>query len=377
MKGAMIYVNAGKGHYIPAKALADSFEDAGHEVMLVELFSTFGAPFWESFVRHEWRFMLRHPKLEAWADSKSDSPKTSSTVRKFTLHKKHIMAFSRWYEENKPDFILSTNFLGSALIPYTVKVLGLKVPVYQYCPDVFDTPGAGVCNLLTKAYIASDFGKEVLIAKGQDANTVSVCPFPIRKQFIKAKGFNQKEMRRKLNLPDKFTLLCSFGGEGIGNTTLLLELAARGIDCQAVVIGGYSNTTDEYFKKLSERYPDFPVYKRGFVDNVEEYIVACDMQIGKGGANSMFEAIYLEKPSIITEVLYLYRKCAVFLENHKVGWAENNSVKQADIIEQYINDANLRDEVTKAFKELPIEINSDKFRDLIIHDTKEYYSKFN
>ena len=34
MKGAMLYVNAGKGHYVPAKALADSFIRAGQEAVL-------------------------------------------------------------------------------------------------------------------------------------------------------------------------------------------------------------------------------------------------------------------------------------------------------------------------------------------------------
>ena len=79
MKGAMIYVNAGKGHYIPSKALADSFIDSGNEAILVELFKEiFNAPFWEFFVRNEWRFMLKHPELEAKSNSSADNLLKSS-----------------------------------------------------------------------------------------------------------------------------------------------------------------------------------------------------------------------------------------------------------------------------------------------------------
>ena len=41
MRGAMLYVNAGKGHYTPAIALADSFNKAGHTVVVEDLLQQF------------------------------------------------------------------------------------------------------------------------------------------------------------------------------------------------------------------------------------------------------------------------------------------------------------------------------------------------
>ena len=164
MKGAFVYVDAGKGHYIPAKALSDSFIASGNEAILTELFEDIlGTSFWKAFVRKEWRFMLKHPWFEARMDASSDTKKSSDIIRFLTFHKRHIKAFERWYEENRPDFILSTNFIGGVLLPYAVKALKLNIPVYQYCPDVIDSPGSGICDLLTKVYIASEKGKETLI----------------------------------------------------------------------------------------------------------------------------------------------------------------------------------------------------------------------
>ena len=376
MKGAMIYVNAGKGHYIPAKALADSFVDSGNDAILVELFKgIFDAPFWEFFVRHEWRFMLRHPSLEISSSISIDTPNVADRIRRVALMKKYIIAFSRWYEENKPDFLLSTNFLGGALLPYVAKAISLNIPIYQYCPDVLDAPGGGITNLLTKVYISSEHGKRKLIEKGQNPSSISICPFPLRKQFVEYIQKDKIATRRAINISDKPTILFAFGGEGIGSIALLYELASRKIDCQAVLIGGSSRFMDKEIHHFVKSYPSFLIYKRGFVDNVEDYISACDIQVGKSGVNSIFEAIGLRRPFIMTEILYMSREYVNFLKEHRVGWAEPDVSKQANIIEEYLSNSKLREEINKEYNSFPIKISVDKFRDQIIADTKLFYEK--
>ena len=73
MRGAMLYVNAGKGHYIPAVALAESFNNAGHSAIVEDLFIVMGTPFWEWFCKYDWRFLLHHPRLEGVVHSFTDT----------------------------------------------------------------------------------------------------------------------------------------------------------------------------------------------------------------------------------------------------------------------------------------------------------------
>ena len=65
MKGAFLYVDAGKGHYIPAVALADAFKDKGHEAVVDDLLLVFKVPFFRWVSKHYWRYLLHHPRLES------------------------------------------------------------------------------------------------------------------------------------------------------------------------------------------------------------------------------------------------------------------------------------------------------------------------
>lgn len=64
MKGAFLYVDAGKGHYVPAVALRDAMNDMGEEAVVEDLFIIFKAPLVRWVSKHYWRYLLRHPKLE-------------------------------------------------------------------------------------------------------------------------------------------------------------------------------------------------------------------------------------------------------------------------------------------------------------------------
>lgn len=372
MKGAMLYVNAGKGHYIPAKALHDSLIKSGQESVLEDLFVVFGTNFWEFFCKYDWRFLLHHPRLEPIVHSATDNRLSFKLIKWQGLNRKHLEAFRNWYEANRPDFIVSTNFIGGIFLPEAIRKIGVDIPIYQYAADVFDSPLTGINPLLTRMYVPSRIGCENVIRRGQPESTVSVCPFPLQTHFEEYELLSKREAREKLRLTDKFTVLMNLGGEGIGNTELLNELVSRNYDVQVVAIGGMSKTTQAAFDRFQRENPSFTFLRRGFVDNVQEYISACDLQIGKAGANAVMESMYIGRPFIVTEVLYAFRASRDFFERHKVGWCENNVEKQANIIGSLFLNQEMLLEIQKRFDILPIEFGAAKFRDQIISDTLKY-----
>lgn len=375
MKGAMLYINAGKGHYTPAKALSDSFVRAGHEAILEDLFVVFDTPFWEVFCKYDWRFLLHHPKMEPYSHSITDNRLSYYLIKKQGLMKRHYEGFVNWYEKNKPDFIISTNFLGGVFLPAVVKKAGINIPIYQYAADVFDTPITGINSAITKMYFPSSIGCENAIKKGQAPETVAVCPFPLQENLENYKPLEKEEARKKLGLENRFTVLFSLGGEGIGNLDFLFILAKKNLDLQVVVVGGKSKTTNRAFERFEKEYPDFKLYRKGFVNNINEYLSACDIQIGKAGANSVMESVYLKRPCIVSEVLYAFKASKTFFSKYGVGWDVNKPEKQAEIIEKCCANPEFMPEMEKRFSAVDIEFSSDRFRDLLIKDTNSFYNK--
>ena len=371
-----MYVNAGKGHYVPAKALADSFNRAGHEVIVEDLFMAMNSSFWEWFCKYDWRFLLHHPHMESVLHAMTDNRLSYHLIRMAGVSSGHLKSFQTWYDKYKPEFIVSTNFIGGIILPAIIKKLNINIPIFQYAADVFDTPVAGVSKELYKMYLPTEIGCRNAIRKGQPAETVSLCPFPLQYSMTTFDRKSKQEMRAKLGLKDKFTVLLALGGEGIGNADFLYRMVEQGYNWQIVAIGGMSKSTNKLFDKFCSSYPYVDFIRPGFVQNVNEYLTASDIQIGKAGANALMESIYLHRPCIISQLLYAARATRVFFADNFVGWCENSVSKQVSIVETCFNNSSTLQTMSDRYASLPINFNTDEFREQIISDTRLYQQKY-
>ena len=59
-----VYVDGGKGHYIPAKAVQEQLIALGHKATLIEFFDLFKIKWIGRINKKVWRLMLRSPKIE-------------------------------------------------------------------------------------------------------------------------------------------------------------------------------------------------------------------------------------------------------------------------------------------------------------------------
>ncbi|MCF0237936.1 MAG: UDP-N-acetylglucosamine--LPS N-acetylglucosamine transferase [Sphaerochaetaceae bacterium] len=375
MKGAFIYVDAGKGHYVPAIALRDAFVEMGGEAVVEDLFVVFKSPIVHWCSKNYWRFLLHHPALEKKINKAVDNKTANVLLKNLKIDITAYNHFKRWFFKEKPDFIITTNFMGSALLPSLIKKLGVNCPVFDYEADLFDQVKSGIEATVTKVYVPTSIGVENTIKMGQPENTVTLSPFPLSSKFEKCQKLTKEEARKKLGLKNKFTVLCNLGGEGIGSPDFLYSLVKRALDVQVVVIGGKSKTTEKAFNAFKEKNPDFSLEMRGFVNNPQEYIMACDMQMGKAGANSLMESLFLNRPFLVSEVLYMARHTSKFFQDHYCGWCEDDLEKKVDIIEKCVKDSQEMEKINKAFKDLPVVFSAKKLMEMVLEDTKEFYSK--
>lgn len=374
---ACIYVDGGKGHYVPAKALAEQFEAMGHSVVFEEFYNLMQLAWMGKINKKTWRFMLGHPKLELWLNSRTDSSKSVDSGLRYARKHRNEM-FKSWIRENRLDFIVCTHFVPSRIMSELVHENNLSIPVYYYATDVFSSPCSSIAPRLRRYFIPTEAGKEHIIEKGQPADSVALCSFPLQKACANSIRMDKADARRKLGLKGMFTIQLNLGGEGIGTVALITELSKRNLPIQILVLGGLSEKMKERLEKMKAKLSsDIVLHVIGFVKNVDEYLYASDIVVGRAGINTMVEAMYMHRPFLITELVYTVISSAAYFEQYKIGWLALEPIKQADIIEHSLKNPDFLTDMEYNFSQVPMRYGASSFARQIIDDVEAYHKENN
>lgn len=374
MRGIICYIDGGKGHYTPAKAIHESMIRSGHDVTIAELFLALDLRFWYWLTKYIWRFLLHHPRLEKIISGSHDN-QTSWNKWALLARLFYKKTFSRWLDEHDPEFIVVTHFLCGVLLIPMIKACGRDIPVFYYSPDVFMSVKGGISNAYENMYIPSQEGVQQVIDAGMDPAKVTLCSFPIQHTFLKFERLDKATARKKLGLQDMFTVLLSLGGEGIGTTDFVQTAAKEKLEIQVILAGRISTSTSLKYDLFKTRYPQFDLVIIGFVDNIHEYLMASDMVIGKQGANTLMEAIFMRRPCMISELLYTAERSAEFLRKYQIGWSEDDPERQVEIVKSCALDPQFQSKIEHNFDIVPLTFGADALSDQIIADAKDYHGR--
>lgn len=367
MKPAFLYVNAGKGHYIPAKAMYDAYLDEyGEPAILANLFDIISSKFIQKTIQDNWRHSLKHTSSQPYTYKMIDNPLNRILLRLIINSSKHTRALKDWLDKEKPDLIVSTHFMGGLILPNAIARLGYDIPVFQYAADCVATPKTGVNNKLKYMYLATERGVENAVKSGMERDKVKLCPFPLQYRIENSPRLSKEEASRKLGLEDIFTVAFSMGGEGISRLGILEEVDKRNLRIQFILLGNIGESTRAELDDIMGNIRNIRIITPGFVSNVNEYLEASDMTMGKAGANSVMESIYLKRFTLVSDQLYPFEGSKPLLEEHGIGKVENNIRKQADIIEElYENPGMVTDE---NFENTGITFSSRAFIKMLLED---------
>ncbi len=374
MKGLCVYVDGGKGHYVPAKAVADELNRKGVETVLEEFFDYLDIRWMGRINKKFWRLMLRMPGLEQKISKHNDADSNGMEWGIKFANKHCTRMLKANLEEFRPDFIFATHPYASTILSEMLSFLEIDIPVYYYATDVFSAPVASICDKLRKFFISTEEGREKVIAMGQRPETVEIVPFPLQQSVAESPRLTKQEARRKLDLDENlFTLQLNLGGEGIGSLSLLHSLVKSDIPMQIVIIGGMDKKMTEKISGIVKHSENArtKVYNRGFINNVNEYLAASDIVAGRAGINTIVEAMYAHRPFLITELVYTVLPSADYVEKYNVGWnCSKNKTKSLEIVKEYAASSDKIAELDRAFFDVPIEFGSDKLADIIISDAE-------
>ena len=372
MRGLCVYVDGGKGHYVPAKAVQEELQAMGSDTVLEEFFDYLDIRWMGRINKSFWRTMLRMPALERHISKFNDSDSNGMewAIRFADKHCTRMLQAN--LEEFRPDFVFATHPYASTVLSEMFDYLGIDIPVYYFATDVFSAPVAAVCDKLRRFYISTEEGVEVVRSMGQARNTIELAPFPLQRSVADVRKLDKKGTRKKLGLDaDLFTLQINLGGEGLGSLYLLESLIKKNIPMQIVILGGMDKNMSKKINGIIDksRNTDVRVYCKGFVNNVDEYLAASDIIAGRAGINTIVEAMYAHRPFLITELVYTVIPSADYVEKYKVGWNCTGKRKESvEIVLDYTEHPEKLAELDANFNSIPIEFSARHLAEKVASD---------
>ncbi|MGI9054365.1 MAG: MGDG synthase family glycosyltransferase [Pyrinomonadaceae bacterium] len=284
----------GAGHLRAAEALEKQFKqmNAAEEVVNIDVLDYTNPLFRRLYGKAYIEMVNTMPEVLGWMYDSLDKP-WENERRRLALDRLNTQPLIKFLKKYDPDIAVCTHFLPAEIISWLKAKKKIDFPQAIVVTD-FDAHAMWLCHNFEHYFVALEETKIHLEKLGIPAEKLTVSGIPIDSIFAEEKDKNKT--RKNLGLEkDKLTILVSAGGFGVGKIEHLLEaLADLETPSQIVAICGRNEELKEKLEKLSreklnnERVNFKPI---GFTKEMDEYMSASDLIVGKPGGLTTSEAL--------------------------------------------------------------------------------------
>ena len=300
----IISVSAGAGHLRAAQAVEKAFLllKAAKEVRNIDALQYTNTLFHELYSKAYIDIVDKTPEIWGWLYDHFDKP-WHNERRRLAFDKLNARPFVKMLEEYQPDMTVCTHFLPAEIISWLKEKHRLHTRQVITVTD-FDIHAMWLCRHYEHYFVALDETKAHLEELGVPSDKVTVSGIPIDPIF--AEHRDKTQMRRKLGLDISLTtILVSAGGLGVGPIEQLIQsLAKIHHKVQVVAICGKNEELKDRIDELVAELPsDSPVQIKsiGFTNEMDSYMSAADLVLGKTGGLTTSEALAKGLGFIIVE----------------------------------------------------------------------------
>jgi processive 1,2-diacylglycerol beta-glucosyltransferase len=289
----LLSASAGAGHLRAAQALERAFAERGaaREVRHVDTLEYTNKVFRRLYSRAYLDMVNSAPEVLGWLYDHLDTP-WERERRRLLVDKLNTGPFRKMIEEYKPDFAVCTHFLPAEIISWLKAKDRLACPQGIVVTD-FDVHAMWLCHHYEQYFVALDETRVHLEKLGIPPDKVSVTGIPVDPAFAVPRDKSAARLRLDL-APDLTTILLSAGGFGVGPIEhLVSSLLEVRHPVQVVAICGRNAELKERLEALAQRAPagSPPISIVGFTKEMDEYMAASDIIVGKPGGLTTSEAL--------------------------------------------------------------------------------------
>jgi processive 1,2-diacylglycerol beta-glucosyltransferase len=301
----LLSASSGAGHVRAAQALEKAFAERGDCVVqhidairyVSKLFQRFYEKAYISMVR-------RVPELMGVLYERTDQP-WNHPRRRLAMDRLNTQPMIRMLKRLQPHLCVATHFLPAEIIGWLIAKEKLRARHAIVVTD-YDVHALWLCRTVDRYYVAMDESVEYMARIGVPREKMRVTGIPVDPAFAVLASRAAERKRFGLDA-EALTLLVSAGGEGVGPIAQIVrDLLAMQQPWQIVAIAGKSEKTLHHLQELASRAGALPsgaprLCAVGFTTEMDRYMAAADLLIGKAGGLTTSEALARSLPTALIE----------------------------------------------------------------------------
>lgn len=350
-------IAAGGGHVATARAMAEAIEryyPGEFELRVSDYMKDVGVTGLDRRHKQSWRRALRYPVLARTGQRIIDSfPRQYMALQRRIL-RSFARAAAADLNADPPQLVVSNHGLITTGLAEAKRLYDLRLPVLTFATEPHNISAYWAEPRADLIVVPSEEVRRDLLRLGVPPNKLEVVGYPVRQSFLNPPS--KEEARGQLGIRNRFTCLVTFGGEGVGGDqrrlveTLLNSDSAR----QVVAVTGRNEALLAVLRKLSASNDRLKV--EGFVEDMAPYLAAADVFVGKAGPASVYEALAIGRPVLLTGYAGLNERGVLrFVEREGLGCYVRTRVSLLRAVRRYASEPALSTEVALRCKALDIE----------------------
>jgi processive 1,2-diacylglycerol beta-glucosyltransferase len=296
---------SGAGHLRAAQALEKAFCARGD--CLVEHIDAmkYASKFFQS-IYHKTYISLanRAPDVLGLLYDRTDQPWNNPRPR-LAVDRLNAQPMIRMLQRAQPDLCVATHFLPGEILAWLIDKKKLRARNAIVITD-YDVHALWLCRTVDRYYVALPESAEYMVAIGVPREKLRITGIPVDPLF--AKPVDRHVARKRLGLdPSAPIVLAAAGGEGVGPVEQLVRgLLELGRPWQIVAIAGKSEKMRKHLDVLSGQAGALPsgcprLCPIGFTTEMDQYMAAADLMVGKAGGLTTSEALARALPMVLID----------------------------------------------------------------------------
>ncbi|HEX8772441.1 MAG TPA: glycosyltransferase [Pyrinomonadaceae bacterium] len=293
-KVLVLSASAGAGHMRAADAVERAIVETGAslEVRHVDTLAYTNKLFRHLYSKAYLEMVNKTPEVLGWLYDHLDKP-WKNERRRLALDKLNTRPFVRMLKEYQPEIIVCTHFLPAEIISWLRAKERITSRQAIVVTD-FDVHAMWLCHHYEHYFVALEETRVHMEKLGIPKEKLTVSGIPIDPVFALEK--DKRAMRDKHQLrQDVLTILLSAGGFGVGPMEHIIQsLTEMRGPVQVVALCGRNAELKERIEGLARGFaPGARVSIRpvGFTKEMDEYMSASDILLGKPGGLTTSEAL--------------------------------------------------------------------------------------